>query len=229
MRSSAKQSRITISAQPAVIDSPVVSTDHEDHPRTPTLAGAGSPPPTLSNASVHIYNTTAFRIDQQIWVRTTLSSPHSAPFAPKEQRALKKLLRSLLGGALKGWQGQGSRRAQSLLLEGVADPTPYTFRPNSSANLIANNAKDLDALQQMGSAGLNIAPVVIAFVTAVASSTESSVLTSVQLLWMNIIITDTFAALALATDPASRDVLDRVADHMPDRKTAPSFNTAMRI
>ncbi|KAG8942033.1 plasma membrane calcium [Tulasnella sp. 424] len=76
---------------------------------------------------------------------------------------------------------------------------------------------------------VNIAPVVIAFVTAVASSTESSVLTSVQLLWMNIIITDTFAALALATDPASRDVLDRVADHMPDRKTAPSFNTAMRI
>lgn len=46
------------------------------------------------------------------------------------------------------------------------------------------------------------------FVSAVASGDESSVLTAVQLLWVNLIM-DTFAALALATDPPSPYVLDR--------------------
>lgn len=54
----------------------------------------------------------------------------------------------------------------------------------------------------------NITAVVITFVTAVASDSESSVLSAVQLLWINIIM-DTFAALALATDPASPALLDR--------------------
>ncbi|KAG8905804.1 hypothetical protein FRB99_008229 [Tulasnella sp. 403] len=71
---------------------------------------------------------------------------------------------------------------------------------------------------------VNITAVIITFVSAVASSSESSVLTAVQLLWINIIM-DTFAALALATDPATPDMLDR----KPDRKTAPLFNTAMRM
>src|SRR6266852_1573690 len=48
---------------------------------------------------------------------------------------------------------------------------------------------------------VNITAVVITFVTAVASNSETSALTAVQLLWINIIM-DTFAALALATDPA---------------------------
>ncbi|KIO19304.1 hypothetical protein M407DRAFT_31054 [Tulasnella calospora MUT 4182] len=69
---------------------------------------------------------------------------------------------------------------------------------------------------------VNITAVIINFVTAVASNSESSVLTAVQLHWINIIM-DTFTALALATDPASREVLDR----KPDRKTAPLFSTAM--
>jgi Ca2+-transporting ATPase len=50
--------------------------------------------------------------------------------------------------------------------------------------------------------------VVITFVTAVAS--ETSTLSAVQLLWINIM--DTFAALALATDPASPALLDRIPD-----------------
>ena len=47
-------------------------------------------------------------------------------------------------------------------------------------------------------------------------------LSAVQLLWINIIM-DTFAALALATDPATHSLLDR----KPDRKTAPLFSVDM--
>ncbi|THV03183.1 Ca-transporting ATPase [Dendrothele bispora CBS 962.96] len=68
----------------------------------------------------------------------------------------------------------------------------------------------------------NVTAVVITFVSAVASVEEESVLSAVQLLWINIIM-DTFAALALATDPASEALLDR----KPEKKTAPLFNTDM--
>ncbi|KAG6918647.1 hypothetical protein DXG01_012766 [Tephrocybe rancida] len=68
----------------------------------------------------------------------------------------------------------------------------------------------------------NVTAVVITFVSAVASTEEASVLSAVQLLWINIIM-DTFAALALATDPASESLLDR----LPDKKTAPLFSTNM--
>ncbi|KAF8628028.1 hypothetical protein AX15_004145 [Amanita polypyramis BW_CC] len=68
----------------------------------------------------------------------------------------------------------------------------------------------------------NVTAVVVTFVSAVASAQEQSVLTAVQLLWINIIM-DTFAALALATDPASESLLDR----KPDDKRAPLFSTDM--
>ncbi|KAH9832099.1 uncharacterized protein C8Q71DRAFT_693498, partial [Rhodofomes roseus] len=54
----------------------------------------------------------------------------------------------------------------------------------------------------------NVTAVVMAFVSAVASASESSVLSAVQLLWINTIM-DIFAALTLATDPASPVLLDR--------------------
>lgn len=68
----------------------------------------------------------------------------------------------------------------------------------------------------------NITAVIITFVSAVASDQEESVLSAVQLLWINIIM-DTFAALALATDPASEKLLNR----KPDKKTAPLFSVDM--
>ena len=68
----------------------------------------------------------------------------------------------------------------------------------------------------------NVTAVIITFVSAVASTEEESVLSAVQLLWINIIM-DTFAALALATDPATPALLDR----KPDRKTAPLFSVDM--
>ncbi len=54
------------------------------------------------------------------------------------------------------------------------------------------------------------------------SDREQSVLNAVQLLWVNLIM-DTFAALALATDPPTRSVLDR----KPDRKSAPLITSRM--
>lgn len=55
---------------------------------------------------------------------------------------------------------------------------------------------------------VNITAVILTFVSAVASEDESSVLTAVQLLWVNLIM-DTLAALALATDKPDKLILDR--------------------
>ncbi|KAG0640101.1 hypothetical protein HOY80DRAFT_1000435 [Tuber brumale] len=69
---------------------------------------------------------------------------------------------------------------------------------------------------------VNITAVLLTFVSAVASDDESSVLSAVQLLWVNLIM-DTFAALALATDPPTRVILDR----KPDPKSAPLITITM--
>lgn len=63
---------------------------------------------------------------------------------------------------------------------------------------------------------------ILTFVSAVASNTENSVLSAVQLLWVNLIM-DTFAALALATDPPSPYVLDR----RPESKASPLITLTM--
>ena len=69
---------------------------------------------------------------------------------------------------------------------------------------------------------VNITAVLLAFVSAVANANEESVLTAVQLLWVNLIM-DTFAALALATDPPTRNILNR----KPDPKSAPLITLNM--
>jgi hypothetical protein len=55
---------------------------------------------------------------------------------------------------------------------------------------------------------VSVTAVGFAFVSSVMSTTESSALTAVQLLWVNL-IQDTLAALALATDPPTLDLLNR--------------------
>ncbi|CAK7226831.1 plasma membrane calcium [Sporothrix curviconia] len=69
---------------------------------------------------------------------------------------------------------------------------------------------------------VNVTAVVLTFVSAVSSDDESSVLTAVQLLWVNLIM-DTLAALALATDPPQPSVLDRA----PERKGSSIISTTM--
>ncbi|RGP77654.1 ca2+-transporting atpase [Fusarium longipes] len=58
---------------------------------------------------------------------------------------------------------------------------------------------------------VNVTAVVLTFITAVSNAKEESVLTAVQLLWVNLIM-DTLAALALATDPPHDSVLDRLPE-----------------
>ncbi|KAG0278399.1 hypothetical protein BGZ95_004093 [Linnemannia exigua] len=69
---------------------------------------------------------------------------------------------------------------------------------------------------------VNITAVVLSFISAVASDDNQSVLSAVQLLWVNLIM-DTLAALALATEPPSPDVLKR----LPTSKEAPLINFNM--
>lgn len=63
---------------------------------------------------------------------------------------------------------------------------------------------------------VNITACLLTFVSAVASSNGDSVLTAVQLLWVNLIM-DTLAALALATDKPDDSLLKRkpAGRHMP--------------
>ncbi|KAJ5514091.1 hypothetical protein N7463_003643 [Penicillium fimorum] len=69
---------------------------------------------------------------------------------------------------------------------------------------------------------VNITAVVLTFVSSVYSSDNTSVLTAVQLLWVNLIM-DTFAALALATDAPTEQILDR----KPVPKNASLFTLTM--
>ncbi|EFY87959.1 plasma membrane calcium-transporting ATPase 2 [Metarhizium acridum CQMa 102] len=69
---------------------------------------------------------------------------------------------------------------------------------------------------------VNITAVVLAFTTAVYDPDMKSVLKAVQLLWVNLIM-DTFAALALATDPPT----DKILDRPPQGKKAPLITTNM--
>lgn len=69
---------------------------------------------------------------------------------------------------------------------------------------------------------VNISAVILAFVSAVSNSDNHSVLTAVQLLWVNLVM-DTFAALALATDAPT----DKILDRKPVPKSAPLITIRM--
>ncbi|KAG1339326.1 hypothetical protein G6F62_005803 [Rhizopus arrhizus] len=69
---------------------------------------------------------------------------------------------------------------------------------------------------------VNVTAVLLTILSAMGSKEQKSILTAVQLLWVNLIM-DTFAALALATDPPSPDLLNRT----PEARTAPLINACM--
>ncbi|KAG1173731.1 hypothetical protein G6F70_005617 [Rhizopus microsporus] len=69
---------------------------------------------------------------------------------------------------------------------------------------------------------VNVTAVMLTILSAMGSQEQKSILTAVQLLWVNLIM-DTFAALALATDPPSNDLLKR----LPESKSAPLINISM--
>ncbi|CAK7212506.1 plasma membrane calcium [Sporothrix eucalyptigena] len=69
---------------------------------------------------------------------------------------------------------------------------------------------------------ITLTSVMTAFISAIANADEQSVLTPVQLMWVNL-FQDTMAALALATDAPQKRVLDR----NPEPRAAPLINTPM--
>ena len=69
---------------------------------------------------------------------------------------------------------------------------------------------------------VNISAVMISFFSAIFTEDNKSVLTAVQLLWVNLIM-DSLGALALATDPPTESVLDR----MPEGKRDPLISVNM--
>ncbi|KAI8989363.1 PMCA-type calcium-translocating P-type ATPase [Pilobolus umbonatus] len=69
---------------------------------------------------------------------------------------------------------------------------------------------------------VNITAVFLTFLSSVVSSEQKSVLTAVQLLWVNLIM-DTLAALALATDPPTQELLERG----PESRSSPLITFKM--
>ncbi|OBZ91341.1 Calcium-transporting ATPase 2 [Choanephora cucurbitarum] len=69
---------------------------------------------------------------------------------------------------------------------------------------------------------INVTAVILTIVSSVVSDKQASILSTVQLLWINLLM-DTFAALALATDSPSPDLLRR----KPEQRTAPLINKCM--
>lgn len=69
---------------------------------------------------------------------------------------------------------------------------------------------------------MNISAVVISFFSAIIDSNNQSVLTALQMLWINLMM-DSLAALALATDPPTEEMLDR----LPESKKSPLITVSM--
>ena len=146
--------------------------------------------------------------------------------SPEDKKVLVETLRSL--GEIVGVTGDGTNDGPALKTANVG------FSMGIAGTEVAKEASDIilmddnfasivkaimwgrcvnDAVRKFlqFQISTNITAVVITFVSAVASNEEESVLTAVQLLWINIIM-DTFAALTLATDPASKSLLNRKPD-----------------
>ncbi|KAF9000698.1 calcium-translocating P-type ATPase [Cyathus striatus] len=157
--------------------------------------------------------------------------------SPEDKKVLVETLKSL--GEIVGVTGDGTNDGPALKTANVG------FSMGIAGTEVAKEASDIILMDDNFSSivkaimwgrcvndavrkflqfqiSTNVTAVIITFVSAVASEQEESVLSAVQLLWINIIM-DTFAALALATDPASEKLLER----KPDKKTAPLFSVDM--
>lgn len=69
---------------------------------------------------------------------------------------------------------------------------------------------------------VSITAVILAFVSSITHPEMKSVLTAIQLLWVNLFM-DTFAGIVLATDPPT----DRILDRPPQKKSAPLITLNM--
>jgi Ca2+-transporting ATPase len=157
--------------------------------------------------------------------------------SPEDKRVLVKTLRSL--GEVVAVTGDGTNDAPALKAADVGFSMGITgtevAKEASDIILMDDNFSSIVSALAWGRAindavrkflqfqiTVNITAVVLTFVSAVASDEERSVLSAVQLLWVNLIM-DTFAALALATDPPTESLFDRA----PEKRTAALINLTM--
>lgn len=161
--------------------------------------------------------------------------------SPEDKRLLVESLREL--GNIVAVTGDGSNDAPALKASQIG------FAMGISGTEVAKEASDIivmdDSFASLTLAikwgrcvndsvrkflqfqlSVNVTAVVLTFVTALAKAkgetAEQSVMTAVQLLWVNLIM-DTFAALALATDPAT----DRALQRQPEAPGAPLLSVHM--
>lgn len=143
--------------------------------------------------------------------------------SPEDKRLLVETLKGM--GEVVAVTGDGTNDAPALKLADVG------FSMGISGTEVAREASDIILMTDDFSAivnaikwgrcvsvsikkfiqfqlTVNITAVVLTFVSSVTSADETSVLTAVQLLWVNLIM-DTLAALALATDKPDPNILDK--------------------
>ncbi|KKY28672.1 putative p-type calcium atpase [Phaeomoniella chlamydospora] len=138
--------------------------------------------------------------------------------SPQDKEILVKHLKKL--GETVAVTGDGTNDAPALKSADVG------FSMGIAGTEVAKEASAIilmdDNFASIFQITVNITAVFLTFVSAVASGSEESVLTAVQLLWVNLIM-DTFAALALATDAPSPSLLKR----RPEPKSAPLITLTM--
>lgn len=157
--------------------------------------------------------------------------------SPEDKRILVKALRSL--GEIVAVTGDGTNDAPALKAADVGFSMGITgtevAKEASDIILMDDNFSSIIKALGWGRAindsvkkflqfqlTVNITAVLITFISAVFDDEETSVLNAVQLLWVNLIM-DTFAALALATDPPTGSLLHR----KPEARTAPLITLTM--
>ncbi|TEA21018.1 Calcium-transporting ATPase 2 [Colletotrichum sidae] len=157
--------------------------------------------------------------------------------SPEDKRVLVKALRNL--GEVVAVTGDGTNDAPALKSADVGFSMGITgtevAKEASDIILMDDNFSSIVKALAWGRAindavkkflqfqiTVNITAVVLTFVTAVGDANQEPVLNAVQLLWVNLIM-DTFAALALATDPPTESMLHR----KPEAKTAALINAPM--
>ncbi|KAG8676505.1 plasma membrane calcium [Fusarium poae] len=157
--------------------------------------------------------------------------------SPEDKRVLVKALRSL--GEIVAVTGDGTNDAPALKAADVGFSMGITgtevAKEASDIILMDDNFSSIVVALGWGRAindsvkkflqfqlTVNITAVGVTFVSAVSDDEQKSILNAVQLLWVNLIM-DTFAALALATDPPTGSLLHR----QPESRTAPLITTTM--
>ncbi|SPJ72241.1 probable calcium P-type ATPase NCA-3 [Fusarium torulosum] len=157
--------------------------------------------------------------------------------SPEDKRVLVKTLRSL--GEIVAVTGDGTNDAPALKAADVGFSMGITgtevAKEASDIILMDDNFSSIVVALGWGRAindsvkkflqfqlTVNITAVGVTFISAVSDDEQKSVLNAVQLLWVNLIM-DTFAALALATDPPTGSLLHRE----PEARTAPLITITM--